>query len=225
MSPLDPEARFARQRLLPGFGEDVEPRLKGARVHVVGAGPVGAPALLYLARAGVGTLYVDDGADVAVRDVGAWLYGPGQVGRPRMLAALEALRAAAPAVEVRPAASDISATAVLICAESEGVARTASERARLTGLPQVVAFGDAAGGEVVSIPLRAPCFACATRPAARAQPRGGSATATGALAALELLLLLADAGQGRAGRRIALVEGRPRVEATVRRPGCGCRLF
>lgn len=226
MSAAGAEARFAGQALLPGFAEAGLPRLRDARVHVVGAGPVAAPALLYLARAGVGTLYLDDGADVEPGDSGAWLYAPAQVGQSRLLAALEVLRAASCTVEVRPAASDTSATATLICARSEGVARTSAERARLAGLPHVVALGDAGGGEVISIPIGAPCFACASRPGARVQPRGGAAAAIGTLAALELLLLVAGAAPGQErGRRIALVEGRPGAEATARRPGCGCRLF
>jgi hypothetical protein len=220
------EDRFDRQRLLPGFADAGLPRLRDARVHVVGAGPTAAAALLYLARSGVGTLYVDDGADVAPGDAGAWLYPPGLVGQPRMLAALEALRAASSTVEVRPAASDTSATAVLVCARGEGVARSAAARARLAGLPHVVALGDGDGGEVLAIPLGAPCFDCCSRPGARVEPRGGAAAALGTLAALELLLLLAGLAPAQErGRRVVLAGGQPKVEATVRRPGCGCRLY
>jgi adenylyltransferase/sulfurtransferase len=224
VQPGDP--RFARQRLLAGFRES-EPgplRLAGARLQVVGAGAAGAPALRYLARAGVETLYVDDGKDLEPFDASPWLYGAEQVGTPRMLAALEALRGAG--AEARPAASDTQATAVLVCAESDGLARAAAERARLAGLPHVVALADAAGGEVLTIPPGAPCFTCAARPGARVQPRGGAAAAIGTLAALELLLLLGGVLPGReVGRRVVLVDGLPRAEATVRRPGCGCRLY
>jgi hypothetical protein len=58
------------------------------------------------------------------------------------------------------------------------------------------------------------------------EPRGGAAAALGSLAALELLLLLAGLAPAQErGRRIVLAGGQPRVEATVRRPGCGCRLY
>ena len=88
-------ARYARQLILPGFGPLAQEFLRAARVHVVGAGDVAGPALLYLAAAGIGTLYVDDGADVSPEDTAAWLYGAEQVGQPRIFAAVEAVRAAA----------------------------------------------------------------------------------------------------------------------------------
>lgn len=227
MSAEATDPRYARQRRLPGFGEaDAGPlRLRSARIHVVGAGPAAAPALRYLARAGVEALYVDDGGDVGPADAGAWLYPPGVAGQPRMLAALDALRGAGPGLEVRPAASDLTPSAVLVCTEGDGVARTAAARARQAGLPHVVALGDAAGGEVLTFPPGAPCYDCASRPGARLQPRGGAAAAVGALAALELLFVLAGvAPAAEGGRRLRLVGGLPLVEATRRRPGCGCRL-
>src|SRR5512147_2509994 len=58
-------ARYACQLALPGFGAEGQVALRTARVHVVGAGVVAVPALLYLAQAGVGTLYLDDAHDVA----------------------------------------------------------------------------------------------------------------------------------------------------------------
>lgn len=221
IDPTDPEARFARLALLPGFGESGRHRLGEARVHVVGAGPLAAPALLYLARAGVGTLYLDDGEDVGLWDQGGWLHPPGQEGRPRLLSALSALAACSSTVEVRPHATGVSASAVLVCPGSEGVAHLASERARQALLPQVVALGAGDGGAVVSIPVGAPCLACATRPAARLAAAGVAAAAVSSLAALELLQLLCGLSPA-AGRRITLEGGRLRAEGTARRAGCGC---
>ena len=217
------DGRFEPQQRLPGLDETWPQRLAGARVHVVGAGPVAAPALLQLARSGVGLLHVDDGADVDPWDLGAWLYPPERLGRSRALVALEALPAASPTVEARPFASDTSASAVLICAQGDGLALTAAARALAAGLPHVIARGDGENGEVVVVPPGAPCYACCSRPGAGVQPRGGTATALGNLAALELLLLLAGLTPDRGrGRRILLAQGRPRIEATVRRAGCSC---
>jgi adenylyltransferase/sulfurtransferase len=225
MSPSDAEAaRYQRQLLVPGFSTAALEQLRGARVHVVGAGAAAGPALLYLAQAGVGTLYLDDDADVGAGDDPAWLYRPDQVGQPRILAALEAVRAASALTTVRIHATGSEVTATLVCAQSEGVARTAAERARLAGKPHVVglATGDG-GGEVVVVPYGAPCFSCATRPGARVPARGATAAAIGSLAALELVLLLGRIVPGRpAGRRIELADGRPSAQATTRRPGCDC---
>ena len=87
-------ARYARQLILPGLGPITQEFLRAARVHVVGAWALAGPALLVLAQAGLGTLYVDDGADVVDGYGDAWLYGADQVGEPRVFAAVAALRAA-----------------------------------------------------------------------------------------------------------------------------------
>ncbi|MBR0557547.1 molybdopterin-synthase adenylyltransferase MoeB [Ciceribacter sp. L1K23] len=65
MNPLTPDeiARYQRHILLPEIGGEGQQRLKAARVLVIGAGGLGAPILLYLAAAGVGTIgIIDDDA-------------------------------------------------------------------------------------------------------------------------------------------------------------------
>ena len=221
----EPEiARYARQLILPGFGPDEQERIRSARVHVVGAGPVAGPALLSLAQAGVGTLFVDDGADVAEGDAASWLYGPEQVGQPRLLAALDAVRGASAFVKVRPyATTGVELSATLVCVSDRGTASKAAERARLTGLPHVVAIAEGDGGEVVAVPSGAPCYSCASRPGAGVHPQPGAAAAVGLLGAVELLVMLSGlAMSSGSGRHIGLVLGRPHVRPTSRIPGCDC---
>ena len=215
-------ARYARQLVLPAMGEAGQQRLGAARVRVVGAGPMGGPAILYLAAAGVGTIWVDDPDPVGPGDAAAWLYSPAASGLPRGAAAAEGARAANALVAadiLRPGARP---TAVLVCPGRQEVARAVAEEARLLGLPHVVAEADGEGGSVTVVPLGAPCYACAFRAGHGAQPEPAGAAAVGALAALELVMMLGEASQEPRGRRTDLVRGQPVTRATSRLPGCAC---
>ncbi len=53
--------RYCRQILLPEISMNGQKLLKNAKVLIVGAGGLGAPCLLYLAGAGIGTLGIVDG--------------------------------------------------------------------------------------------------------------------------------------------------------------------
>ncbi|QIK84706.1 ThiF family adenylyltransferase [Sanguibacter sp. HDW7] len=93
--------RYARHLVLPEVGAEGQRRLLGARVLVVGAGGLGAPVLLYLAAAGVGTLGIidDDVVDLSnlQRQV---IHGTADVGRSKVDSAADAVRALNPDVTV-----------------------------------------------------------------------------------------------------------------------------
>jgi adenylyltransferase/sulfurtransferase len=213
--------RYARQLLLPGMGKVPQEFLRVARVQVVGGGPVAGTAALYLARAGVGQILLDDPGEVAVEDAAGWLYPPDRAGEPRAAVALEAIRAANRFVRPRLHATGAEPTAVLVCAGG-GVAREAAEQARQAALPHVVATGDGDGGVVISIPPNAPCYACAFRPGTGIAPPPAAAAALGALAAAEMQLFITGTVLQPAGRRIEIALGRILVSATERQPGCAC---
>jgi len=215
--------RYARQLALPGFVHMTQEFLRAARVHVVGTGEVGGPALLYLAASGVGHLLVDDAFDLSREDAASWLYGAGKVGEPRIFAAMSAIRTATSLAKVRPYATGSNPSAALICVSSPAVAREAAEQARIAGLPHVVAFANGEDGEVVSVPRGAPCYQCASRLSTGTPARpGAGAAALGTLAALELLQLLAGVVDGPIGRRVDLPRGLPQLQRTTRVAGCAC---
>lgn len=56
----DQRERYSRHFLLPEVGEAGQQKIANAKVFVLGAGGLGAPALYYLAAAGVGTLGICD---------------------------------------------------------------------------------------------------------------------------------------------------------------------
>jgi adenylyltransferase/sulfurtransferase len=103
MSIFTPEEieRYARHIVLREVGGPGQARLKAARVLVVGAGGLGAPALLYLAAAGVGTLGVVDDDTVSLSNLQRQvIHGTPDIGQPKSASAAAALRRLNPHVTV-----------------------------------------------------------------------------------------------------------------------------
>ncbi len=76
--------RYARHIVLREVGGPGQARLKAARVLVVGAGGLGAPVLLYLAAAGVGTLGVVDDDAVSLSNLQRQvIFGTDDIGKAK----------------------------------------------------------------------------------------------------------------------------------------------
>jgi adenylyltransferase/sulfurtransferase len=102
--------RYVRQVLLPGVGVDGQRRLRDARVLMVGAGGLGAPAAIYLAAAGVGHITLADFDRVELSNLHRQpLYADADIGRPKVEAAEETLRRVNPHVHVEPLAMRLDA--------------------------------------------------------------------------------------------------------------------
>jgi len=93
--------RYARHIILQDVGGAGQIALLNAKVLVVGAGGLGAPVLLYLAAAGVGTIGIVDDDAVELSNLQRQvIHTTPDVGRPKVESALEKIRALNPDVTV-----------------------------------------------------------------------------------------------------------------------------
>ncbi len=227
----DELARYLRQMRLPELGAEGQRVLQRARVTIVGVGGLGAPAALYLAAAGVGTLRLVDDDQVALSNLHRQvLYGQGDVGQPKVLAAAAALGRQNAQVRVEPhrarltpanARTLLEGADVIVDATDNFEARyLINDTAVALGVPHVhgsiarfdgqcAVFGPARAGGLQSASGAGPCYRClfpAPPPAALA-PRcvetgvlGASCGVIGSLQAVEALKLLLEAGEPLRGR-------------------------
>lgn len=243
ISPVEAE-RYARHILLREIGGAGQQRLRAAKVLVVGAGGLGAPALLYLAGAGVGTLGVIDDDLVEGSNLQRQIiHRDDGIGTPKVQSAERALRALNPFIAVRPyqrrlteeIAADLFADYDLILDGTDNfdtrdlVNRTcvALGKPLISGAitqweGQLSLFDPARGG---------PCLACLfpVRPAPGLVPNCAEAGVAaplpgvvGSMMALEAVKHLTGAGQGLRGRLVLFdgLYGENRTIEVKRRAGC-----
>jgi molybdopterin-synthase adenylyltransferase len=208
---------------VPGFGELAQLRLQEARVRAVGVGAAGSAALVYLVQAGVGRLWLDDPEPVSPADVAGWLFHRDMVGMPRVEVARMALSSLSRFTDVARYPPGGVPTATLVAAPSVVQALSAAESARRAGVPHVVLEPDADGGSVVTVPPRAPCYSCARSTGGADRPPVAASAALAALAAAELVQMIASPG-ALPGRRVDLVRGIVDARPTARLAGCACGL-
>ena len=96
------KSRYARHLMLPEVGEVGQAKLLNAKVLLLGAGGLGAPAGLYLAAAGVGTLgLVDDDVVDESNLQRQVIHSTKTVGMPKVESAKQTINALNPDVKVR----------------------------------------------------------------------------------------------------------------------------
>lgn len=237
----DELTRYARHIALREIGGPGQRRLRAARVLMVGAGGIGAPALLYLAAAGVGTLGIIDDDAVSLSNLQRQiLFTTSDVGAPKVATAARVLGALNPGVVVEGHATRLEAgnvdglvagydlvldggdnfpTRYFVNAACVAAKKPLLSAAMSQWEGQVTLFDPARGG---------PCYACLfpEPPAAGLAPSCAEAGVVGALPgvigsmlALEAIKLISGAGEVARGR-LLLFDG---LHGETRRIGIHAR--
>lgn len=248
---LDADAaeRYARQVLLPQVGEAGQARLTNARVLIVGAGGLGAPALLYLAAAGVGHITVIDDDRVERSNLHRQVvHADARVGMSKAESARMTLAALNPRVHVHAVVERLRADNVEALIRDHDVVMDGADNfatryllaaaTRQLGIPMVYAAIERFTGQAsVFDPRRedSPCYRCLfpEPPAAADAPNCSEAGVLGVLPGLvglvqatEAMKLILEIGQPLVGRLLTYdALGMRFRELTLRRdpacPGCG----
>ena len=93
--------RYSRHIILKGIGSRGQKKLLAAKVLIIGAGGLGAPAAMYLAAAGVGTIGIADADEVDLSNLQRQIiHSTGDVGKPKVQSAKETMQAINPDVNV-----------------------------------------------------------------------------------------------------------------------------
>ena len=202
--------RYARQLIIPDFGEEAQETLARRHVAVVGAGGLGAPVVQYLAAAGVGRLTIIDDDRVDLSNLNRQVvHATGDTGKPKAESARDAALALNPGIQVdavvdrfdagKAEAQLGDAAVVADCSDNPATRHAVNAASRRLG--RVMVFGGAVRveGQVSSFdPANeaSPCFACVfpESPDQELAPRcseagilGPVTGAVGALMALEAL--------------------------------------
>jgi molybdopterin-synthase adenylyltransferase len=89
--------RQSRHALLDGFDEAGVHAVLQARALIIGAGGLGCPAATYLAASGIGRIHWVDGDHVDATNLARQtLFGPGDIGQPKVAAGKKALQRLSP---------------------------------------------------------------------------------------------------------------------------------
>jgi len=238
--------RYARHIVLREIGYAGQKKLAAAKVLIVGAGGLGAPAALYLAAAGVGTLGIADDDAVELSNLQRQIiHAAADVGRKKVDSAAEKLRALNPGIEVRtyPARLTAANAAALIAPYDLVLDGTDNFAAKflindacvMAKKPYVHAGVLRFEGQVMTvIPGAGPCLRCVFgEPPAdggglscgEAGVVGAAVGVIGALQALEAVKLITGAGEPLVGRML-MFDGLSATFRTVELPprGDGCAV-
>lgn len=243
------KARYARQISLPEIGEAGQAKLGAARVLIIGAGGLGAPASYYLAAAGVGHIGIVDHDVVDRSNLHRQIvHREATVGESKARSARDALAALNPSIHIEPieqrvsaeTAGDLVAGYDLVVDGSDNFeARFAVNDACVAaGIPLVFGAVERFSGQVGIFPGGGqPCYRClfpeapppdAAPSCSEAGVLGAVPGVVGTLQAVETLKLLIDEPQTLSGRVLTFDAKRQRwrtidVPADADCPACAGR--
>lgn len=239
MKPEERE-RYARHILLKEIGGPGQQQLMGAKVALVGAGGLGAPAALYLAAAGVGQLTLIDDDAISLSNLQRQvLYRSDEIGAAKVERAAQALGALNPHVSVIPVrqrltdenAERLLASVNLVLDGTDDFAtRFAVNRAaHALSIPLVSGAIGRWSGQVSVFAPGGPCYQCFVpeippdaETCAQVGVVGALAGVIGSMMALEAIKLIAEAGAPLVGRVLIFdgLSGGARTVTLQRDPAC-----
>jgi len=166
--------RYSRHILLPELGIDAQERFAAARVLIVGAGGLGAPAAQFLASAGIGTITLCDPDAVDLTNLQRQiLFATRDVGARKVDAAKARLAAVNPDVDIetvpaRVGPADLAplvarADVVLDCSDNFATRHAVNRACVAAHKPLVSGAAIRFDGQVAVFDTRhaeAPCYHC-----------------------------------------------------------------
>jgi adenylyltransferase/sulfurtransferase len=234
--------RYSRQILLAEIGGVGQARLRQARVLIVGAGGIGAPLLLYLAGAGIGTLGIVDNDVVELSNLHRQIaHATSRLGEPKTESAAAGAMALNPLVRVVQHRMRLDAANVMqvldgydiVCDGTDNAATRylLADACHLAGKTLVSAAALRFEGQLAIFQPGTACYRCLYPQAAPAGLSPGCADAgvlgavtgvIGTLAATEVIKLALQTGDTLAGRLLLFdaLDCRFRTIALQRDPAC-----
>lgn len=207
--------RYARQMMLPGWGEQTQAKLKKSTAFVAGAGGLGSPVATYLAVAGVGRIVLGDFDAPEYSNLNRQiLHDPTRIGVNKAVSAMISLRTLNPDVEAVACTERIEAAnvrellsgadIVLDCMDNFPTRFLLNQTCFELGIPLVHGAVWGLDGRLTFVHApRTPCLACLVR---EAPPKevfpvlGATPGVIGCLQALEALKYLSGLGEPLAGQ-------------------------
>ena len=218
--------RYSRQILLEDIAIEGQQKLLASRVLIVGLGGLGAPAALYLAGAGIGTLVLADDDEVHLSNLQRQiLFTADDITRPKAHTAQQRLQALNPDIELIALPEKLSgerlqyevahADVVLDCTDNMATRQAINAACIAQDTPLITASAVGFAGQMMTLtpPWSQGCYRCLwpddiepERNCRTAGIIGPVVGVMGTLQALEAIKLLSDMDSAR--NELRLFDGR-----------------